>query len=296
MSGTIPTGPTGPAGAAGGTETGGTETVGTEASGSVKASGSNRASGALGRLNPVTRLLLTLLVCLPVLVSLDWLSTAVMLVGLTLALSAAGLRARTVLPRMVPVVLAALLAAVTVALYGKAGGSVYWRWWLIEVTERSVTMAGAVILRVLVLGLSAVTLMGDLDLTATADGLAQVLHLPAHFVLGALAGMRILGLFVEDWRTLAQARRARGLGDTGRLRRWATMAFALLVLSIRRGTRLATAMEARGFDARNAGRRTWARPSRLGRADALAVAAAVALDAAALIAACWAGTFTPVAS
>lgn len=40
------------------------------------------------------------------------------------------------------------------------------------------------------------------------------------------------------------------------------MAFALLVLSIRRGSKLATAMEARGFGA--PGRRTWARRSRLG--------------------------------
>ena len=39
-----------------------------------------------------------------------------------------------------------------------------------------------------------------------------------------------------------------GVGaDTGALRRWATMAFAMLVIAIRRGSKLATAMEARGF-------------------------------------------------
>ena len=56
------------------------------------------------------------------------------------------------------------------------------------------------------------------------------------------------------------ARRARGLADTGRLRRAASMAFALLVLALRRGTTLAIAMESRGFGA--PGRRTWARPAR----------------------------------
>lgn len=264
------------------------------ATAATRRSGAGR--GAIERLNPVTRLLLAVLVCLPVLVSLDWLSATVMLVGLLVVLRVAGARPAAMLVRLAPVAVAAALAAVTMALYGKPGGRVYWQWWLVEVTRRSVTMAGAVVLRVLVLGLSAVVLLGGLDLTAMADGLAQVLRLPARFVLGALAGMRMLSLFVEDWRTLGRARRARGLGDTGRLRRWTTMAFALLVLAIRRGTKLATAMEARGFDAQHARQRTWARPSRLGAPDVIGLTAAAALDALALVVSILAGTFAPVTS
>ncbi|ERK61654.1 cobalt transport protein, partial [Propionibacterium acidifaciens F0233] len=262
------------------------------ATAATRRSGAGR--GAIERLNPVTRLLLAVLACLPVLVSLDWLSATVMLVGLLVVLRAAGARPAAMLVRLAPVAVAAALAAATMALYGKPGGRVYWQWWLVEVTRRSVTMAGAVVLRVLVLGLSAVVLLGGLDLTAMADGLAQVLRLPARFVLGALAGMRMLSLFVEDWRTLGRARRARGLGDTGRLRRWTTMAFALLVLAIRRGTKLATAMEARGFDAQHARQRTWARPSRLGAPDVIGLTAAAALDALALVVSILAGTFAPV--
>ena len=264
------------------------------ATAATRRSGAGR--GAIERLNPVTRLLLAVLACLPVLVSLDWLSATVMLVGLLVVLRAAGARPAAMLVRLAPVAVAAALAAVTMALYGKPGGRVYWQWWLVEVTRRSVTMAGAVVLRVLVLGLSAVVLLGGLDLTAMADGLAQVLRLPARFVLGALAGMRMLSLFVEDWRTLGRARRARGLGDTGRLRRWTTMAFALLVLAIRRGTKLATAMEARGFDAQHARQRTWARPSRLGAPDVIGLTAAAAMDALALVVSILAGTFAPVTS
>ncbi|AYW78086.1 energy-coupling factor transporter transmembrane protein EcfT [Propionibacterium acidifaciens] len=264
------------------------------ATAATRRSGAGR--GAIERLNPVTRLLLAVLACLPVLVSLDWLSATVMLVGLLVVLRAAGARPAAMLVRLAPVAVAAALAAATMALYGKPGGRVYWQWWLVEVTRRSVTMAGAVVLRVLVLGLSAVVLLGGLDLTAMADGLAQVLRLPARFVLGALAGMRMLSLFVEDWRTLGRARRARGLGDTGRLRRWTTMAFALLVLAIRRGTKLATAMEARGFDAQHARQRTWARPSRLGAPDVIGLTAAAALDALALVVSILAGTFAPVTS
>ena len=97
------------------------------------------------------------------------------------------------------------------------------------------------------------------DPTDLADGLAQVVRLPARFVLGGLAGLRLVGLFLEDWRALELARRARGIADRGALRRLLSQAFALLVLSIRRGSKLATAMEARGFGAPV--RRTWARPS-----------------------------------
>ena len=57
------------------------------------------------------------------------------------------------------------------------------------------------------------------------------------------------------------------------------MAFALLVLSIRRGAKLATAMEARGFGARV--RRSWAREARVGWREwaLMAIGLAIALTA-----------------
>ena len=103
------------------------------------------------------------------------------------------------------------------------------------------------------------------------------------------AGVRMVGLFAEDWRTMALARRARGIGDTGRLRRFFTMAFALLVFAIRRGTKLATAMEARGFGSQR--QRSWARPSQLGRADLVGLLVALAAGALSIGLALWAGTF-----
>ena len=131
-----------------------------------------------------------------------------------------------------------------------------------RISEGSLTLALATFFRVLAIGLPAVVLFVTVDPTDLADGLAQLLRLPARFVLGALAGMRLLGLLTDDWRALALARRARGVADTGRVRRVLGMAFALLVLSIRRGSTLATAMEARGFG--GTGPRTWARESRFG--------------------------------
>jgi energy-coupling factor transport system permease protein len=177
------------------------------------------------------------------------------------------------------------------ALYGRPGGSVHVDWFLVHVTDNSLHLAVAVMLRVLALGIPAILLFTGIDPTDLADGLAQVWRLPARFVLGALAGFRLITRFVDDWRSLALARRARGLGDTGAVRRWATMAFAMLVIAIRRGSKLATAMEARGF---GTAPRTWARESHVGRADLVLVVSCLLAVAVALAAAASAGTFWAV--
>jgi energy-coupling factor transport system permease protein len=135
-------------------------------------------------------------------------------------------------------------------------------------------------LRVLAIGLPGVVLFVTVDPTDLADGLAQVVRLPARFVLGGLAALRLVGLFLDDWRSLELARRARGVADRGRLRRFASQAFALFVLSIRRATKLATAMEARGFGAPI--RRTWARDSPFGWPEWLLVLIGAAIAAIAL--------------
>jgi energy-coupling factor transport system permease protein len=134
------------------------------------------------------------------------------------------------------------------------------------------------------------------DPTELADSLVRNAKAPPRFVLGALAAVRLLPLLARDWEMLRLARRARGV-DGGRnplahLRLFASTVFGLLVVAIRRGTRLATAMDARGFDTDV--RRTFARPVRFGAADAVLIVAAVALGAAGIAASVAAGTFDPL--
>jgi energy-coupling factor transport system permease protein len=95
---------------------------------------------------------------------------------------------------------------------------------------------------------------------------------------------------------LTRARRARGV-DAGRnpvtrVRLFGATTFALLVTAIRRATRLATAMDARGFD--SSAQRTIARPQHFTAADAALVLAAAAVGAAALITSISVGAFTPL--
>ncbi|MDR0849802.1 MAG: energy-coupling factor transporter transmembrane protein EcfT [Propionibacteriaceae bacterium] len=242
-------------------------------------------------INPVTRLAAALLLTFPLLVTLDWVSATlavVLEVGLYLALpSSVGVpptpratRAKTLIKRLIPILIAAPLAAVAILLYGKPGGATYWHWGFILISEQSVAYGVAIAIRVIAIGLAVLVTLVDVDPTDMADGLAQVLRLPARFVLGGLAGARMMTALSRDWTSLALARRARGLGDTGRLKAFATSAFALLVGAIRRGSALATAMEARGF---GTGSRTWARPSRVGWRDAVYLGVAVAIMVVALM-------------
>ncbi len=250
-------------------------------------------TGALARTNPVTRLLVAIGFAVVLVLSVDVVSAGTALVLGGALLLVAGVVPRGLVLRMVPVAIVAPIAGLGIALYGAASGAVLLDWGFVHVTEGSVQLGLATFLRVLALGVCGIGLLGGIDATRLADGLAQLLHLPSRFVLGALAAFRLFGLLGQDWRALSLARRARGVADRGRLRRFAGQAFALLVLSVRRGGVLATAMEARGFGGQ--GGRTWARPSRLGAPDAVLVVAAAVVLGIAVTASLLTGAWHPVA-
>lgn len=230
---------------------------------------------AMHRVNPVAKLIAAMVIAVVLVLTIDVVSAGVALVLEALLLPFAGVKPRTFWIRTAPVWVAAPLAAVTIALYGQPSGTVHFSWLLVHISDGSLALALATMLRVLAIGLPSVVLFITVDPTDLADGLAQVLHLPSRFVLGALAGMRLVGLFAQDWQALEAARRARGVADRGRIRRFLGMAFALLVLSVRRGSKLATAMEGRAFGAPTP--RTWARESRFGGAEWLLIAVGLAI-------------------
>lgn len=228
---------------------------------------------AIARVNPVAKMIAALLLSLTLLLSVDVVSAAVALVLEGVLFFWAGLGARQFFLRTSPLWVAAPLAGLTMVLYGEDSGRVYFEFLFVTVTQGSSYLGAAMVLRVLAAGMPAIVLFVTADPTDFADGLAQLLKLPSRFVLGGLAGLRLVGLFLEDWRFLALARRARGVGDRGRFRRLGGQAFALLVLSVRRGSKLATAMEAKGFGSRT--KRTWARLSRFALPELTLIAVAL---------------------
>ena len=251
-----------------------------------------RARGLLARTNPVARVLALLVATTPLLITIDPVSAGVAL-ALELALMPlSGVSARSFFLKATPLLVAAPLGALSMLLYASPGGHVYWQLGPAAISDHSMWLALGIGLRMCAIVMPAIALLDRIDPTDMGDGLAQILHLPARPVLAALAGARMTSLMAADWKALERARRARGVGDASRIRSFLRGSFSLLVFALRRSGKLATTMEARGFGA--AGKRTWARPSRLRAADAVLMVVAVAVPAIALAASVWAGTFALV--
>ena len=250
------------------------------------------ARGLLTHTNPVARVLALLVATTPLLITIDPVSAGVAL-ALELALMPlSGVSARSFFMKATPLLVAAPLGALSMLLYASPGGNVYWQFGPAAISDHSIWLALGIGLRMCAIVMPAIALLDRIDPTDMGDGLAQILHLPARPVLAALAGARMTSLMAADWKALERARRARGVGDASRIRSFLRGAFSLLVFALRRSGKLATTMEARGFGA--AGKRTWARVSRLHAADAVLMVVAIALPAIALAASIWAGTFALV--
>lgn len=248
--------------------------------------------GLLARTNPVARVLALLVATTPLLITIDPVSAGVAL-ALELALMPlSGVSVRSFFLKATPLLVAAPLGALSMLLYASPGGHVYWQLGPAAISDHSMWLALGIGLRMCAIVMPAIALLDRIDPTDMGDGLAQILHLPARPVLAALAGARMTSLMAADWKALERARRARGVGDASRIRSFLRGSFSLLVFALRRSGKLATTMEARGFGA--AGKRTWARVSRLRAADAVLMVVAIAVPAIALAASVWAGTFALV--
>jgi len=244
------------------------------------------------RLNPVAAIAASLVPALLLVTTLDVVSAAVALALQLLLIPLLGIPIGTLLRRTAPVLIAAPIAAAAVVLYGRASGTVYAEFLLVRISDGSLELALATLLRILAIGIPAIALFARPDATRLGDALGQNLRLPGRFVLGGVAALRLLTVLRDDARLLERARRARGLGDRGRVRRALGLVFALLVLSIRRGSALAIGMEARGVGA--PGPRTWVRPSPWRASDSVVVAVGIAISVVAVAAAVLTGEFTSV--
>lgn len=243
----------------------------------------------LASLNPVYRMLGAFMLSIPLLFTLDWLSSTIALVLEFIILWIVGMNPWRVVKLSWPVWVGAPGSALAVWLYGKSGGQTLFDWGIIHVSEHSTTLAIATFIRILAIGVPAIVTVIGIDATDLADAFSQVMHLPDKFVYGGLAGMRLFSVLQDDWAALTASRRSRGLGDDSKIRAFMPQAFALLVLSIRRSSTLATAMQARGFGGENP--RSHARISYVNKRDYVFMVVCLIIPAIALIAAVYYGTF-----
>jgi energy-coupling factor transport system permease protein len=254
-------------------------------------------TAVLARRNPVAKLAAAVLFSAPLVATLDPLTPALAL-GVELAvLPLFGLRAGALARRAWPLLAAAAGVVVTLVLFAaERTGATVVALGPFAVTTGVLWLSLGMALRIIAIALPGVLVFATTDPTDLADALVQNARVPARFALGALAAFRLVPLLGDEWQLLSMARRARGL-DAGRnpvarLRLFGSTAFALLVGAIRRGTRLAVAMDARGFD--SGVPRTAARRVRFGAADTALVVAAPLVSGAILTASLVTGMFRPL--
>lgn len=222
-------------------------------------------SALLARPHPLAKIAAALVIMLGLFLSVDAVTSSVVLAVLALAATQSGLPLRALLRRVAPLLVAAAGIGVFNAIVGGTG----------------VWGGLAVGLRIVGISLAGILAVATIEPTELADALVQHVRAPSRFVVGALAAFRLFPLFAREWDTLGLARRARGIeadrsiGD--RLAAFPGRALGLLIAAIRRATRLALAMDARGFGAR--GCRTLARPRDIAWSDRALVGAATVLVA-----------------
>jgi energy-coupling factor transport system permease protein len=239
-------------------------------------------TGRLARANPVAKLAAALVLGFGAALSDDAVTPAVLVLLVLLILAAGGITAVDILRRGWPLLVSAAGLGATTLLFGDS--------------PTPLLTALTVTIRVVAVALPGVVVLLTVDPTDLADSLVQNARVPARFAYAALAALRLLPLMGAEWQTIKAARRARGI-DAGRnplrhLELFAGTAFALLVGAVRRGTRLALAMDARGFDA--TGPRTLARPQVVRQSDIALVVGAFVLLATAATVSIALGTFQPV--
>lgn len=244
-------------------------------------------------MNPVTRLFIVVIFTLPLFLTVDWVSASVAIVIELCAIPLLRVPVSSVIRRSTPLIIASVLGSIPMLLYGQQGGDTYFSFLTAHVTDNSIQLAIGIFLRVLAIGLPVVLVSYRVDPTDLGRALAQVLHLPARFVLGMVAALQMLTALQDDLHAMHRARRSRGLIDQRgfghSFKNGASLAFGLLVQSLRRASTLSLAMEARGFGF--ASTRSWAKREDIHLRDGIILVVTVVLAAVPVAVSTWAGTF-----
>ncbi|MGO1508957.1 MAG: energy-coupling factor transporter transmembrane component T family protein [Actinomycetales bacterium] len=237
----------------------------------------------LSRRNPTVKLAALTAVSLAVVFVLDP-ATSAALYLLALAAVAIGARPapRTLLLAHVPFVVFGLGAFTVNAL--TRPGEVLWQWGVLRVTVEGLSVGGALGLRALVVGICVVGFVLSTDGVALMTSLHHNARLGARPTYAVLAGYRMIQEMPREWSTIRAAHAVRGRGPRGRPprgpRHLAGIVFTLLVVSVRKGERIAQSLESRGLGLEP--RTTW-RPTAVRPVDWLLLGAVLVVLAAVLV-------------
>ena len=251
----------------------------------------------LVRANPVAKLAAGAVLLVALFSSLDGVTAGIIFLALLALLPFSGLPAADLMARSWLVALTAVsIGAFNTVFAAEQVGPTVVQFGELRIGAETLVNGVGLSLRLLAVVLAGLLATATTQPSELADALVQQLRVSPRFAVGALAALRLLPLLSQEWQTLAMARRARGV-DAGRspvaiVRMFAGQGLALLVGAIRRATRMATAMESRGFGSMPC--RTAARVQRMGAAGWGWIAGSAALAAGAVGTSLALGTWRPL--
>ncbi len=213
----------------------------------------------LARAHPLAKIAGAFVLMFALFITIDPLTPTLVLIAEIAAIPLVGVPLSALFRRALPV----FIAAVGIGFFN-------------ALLSGNVAAGVAIGLRLVGIALAGIVAVASIDPTDLADALVEHAHAPPRFTVGALAAFRLMPLFADEWQTIALARRARGLDNRG-VTAFFSMTRGLLVTAIRRATRLAVAMDGRGFADPGSPCRTLARPRAITSRDWSLVGAAVAV-------------------
>lgn len=244
----------------------------------------------LARRNPTVKLALVFAVSIVVMFVLDPVTPAVLyLLALVAVLATTRATPGALTLAHVPFLVFALGVFLVNVL--SRPGTVLWQSGPLRVTAEGLSVGTALAVRTLLIGILAIGFLLSTDGVALMHSLRQNARLSARVSYSVLAGYRMLQDMPAEWASIQHAHAVRApRRDDGRLprgpRHLARVVFTLLVVSIRRGERMAQSLESRGLGLTP--RSTW-RPVTVTRTDWVMVAVVVLVVAGVLGATAWLG-------
>ena len=210
------------------------------------------------RLDPRTKLLMTVLYIVALFVAGSWVSYGLVLAFLVMSVALSRIRPKTILRGMKPVVIIVVLTAV-LNLFYTGGDHVLARFWGITITWEGVRTAIFMASRIIMLITGTFLLTYTTSPIALTDGLESLLgplkklRLPVHELSMMMCiALRFIPTLIEETDKIMNAQKARGAQlDTGkmtdRVKALVPVLIPLFISAFRRADELAMAMECRCY-------------------------------------------------
>ncbi len=203
----------------------------------------------LHRMNPITKIALTLCVCIAAFLT-DNLFVLLFLLAFDLLIGVVGGVTRKAFSIFRGLIKVSVFLFILQALFVRRGNRLFW-----IITDEGLLTAASVVLRLLVVCLPLALVLTVTQVSDIANALVQVLHVPYAYAFTLTTAIRFIPQFMEEMSGIMESQTARGVEfDSKNVFKKLGMLFPLcaplLISSVRRTGATATAAEVRGFNQR----------------------------------------------